>query len=310
MIITVTLNPALDKTMTINNFILGSVNRCSYLRKDAGGKGINVSKVIKSFGGESTAIAVLGGSSGKFIKDYLDGRGITNKIVKRTEETRTNIKIVDDFNGINTEINEIGEALNNQNIADVEQFIFEELNEGDIVAFSGSIPQNTDPEIYKKWIIKAKKKNAVTILDADSDYLKYGIEGAPNAIKPNLLEFERYIGRKMKDNEDIKNTALKFISEKGIQYVVVTMGSNGAVFVTENKCIYAKPVCVQVKSTVGAGDSVVASIAYSIERGLSLEEMAILSMAASSANVAMDGTETADYEFINELKKQVKLQTI
>lgn len=306
-LVTVTLNPAVDKTVEINDFKTGSVNRISSVRIDAGGKGINVSKVIKSLGGESKALGILSGKNGEFIKEYLDSLEISNDFVFTSGETRTNLKIIDSLNHSNTDINEPGNIVTTEELNEVEKSIFKSLNKDSILILSGSIPKGVPHNIYAVWIEKAKAIGSKTILDADGELLKEGLKSGPYLVKPNIHELERVCGKKLESIEAVINAAEGFF-DYGIEKIVVSLGGDGALFIDKNNKIHAEGIKVPVKSTVGAGDSMVAALALSIERQYSLEETVTLSMAVSAANVMTSGTEPADFKDILELQKKVKFK--
>ena len=307
MITTITLNPAVDKTIKVNNFSVGNVNRIEAIRLDAGGKGINVSKVIKNLGGKSKAMGILSGNSGKFIKEYLDSINILNDFVFTEGETRTNIKVVDEISHTNTDINEAGPQASEKDLALVSGKVFNNISSEDIIIFSGSVPSNVDKKIYGDWIKKAKAKGAKTILDADGELLKNAILAGPYLVKPNIDELEGMFNKKINGVKEAVEIA-KSLLDYGIVIVVVSLGSEGAIFVNKEKSIYAHGLKVDVKSTVGAGDSMVAALAYSIEEGLSFEESVKLAVATGTANVMTSGTEASDIKTIIELEKQVTFE--
>ncbi|HEY8804239.1 MAG TPA: 1-phosphofructokinase [Clostridium sp.] len=307
MITTITLNPAVDKTIEINNFNVGNVNRVASIRLDAGGKGINVSKVIKNLGGKSRAMGILSGKSGKFIKEYLDDIKIMNDFIFTEGETRTNIKVVDPINHTNTDINEAGPEASLKNLDELSDKIFSNVNSEDIIILSGSVPSNVDKKIYGNWIAKAKEKGAKTILDADGELLKLGILSGPYLIKPNIDELEGMFNKKINGIPETAEIA-KSLLGYGIIIVAVSMGSEGALFVSKESSIYAHGLKVDVKSTVGAGDSMVAALAYSIEQGLSFEATVKLAVATGAANVMTSGTKASDIKTIIELEKQVEFE--
>jgi 1-phosphofructokinase len=308
-IVTITLNPAIDKTVEINDLKVGSVNRVTSMRVDAGGKGINVSKVIKSLGGESRAFGILAGKNGEFIKNYLDSIHIENRFVFINGETRTNLKVIDRFNHTNTDINEPGNVVSQEDLTSLEEDIFREVDENSIIIFSGSIPAGVSKDIYGKWIRKAKQYRAKTILDAEGELLKEGIEAGPYLVKPNIHELEKLYDEKLESVEQIVKAAQRFF-EYGVEKVVVSLGKDGGLFIDNNNTVHAQGLKVDVKSTVGAGDSMVAALAFAIEREYSLEETVILSTATSAANVMTSGTQPADIKDILELEKKVKFEYI
>ncbi|EOD00603.1 1-phosphofructokinase [Caldisalinibacter kiritimatiensis] len=307
MIITVTLNPAIDKTIEVNNFKLGDVNRVSSVRLDAGGKGINVSKVIKEIGGQSKVFGLVGGRTGEFIIQYLRQRDISEDLVKISQETRTNIKIVDKINKVVTEINEKGKEVTSEEIEELKNKIYENVTSDTVIVFSGSVPSNIQKTIYKELIEVCNEKGAKTILDADGELLFEGLKGKPYLIKPNIHELEKCFGKKFKDYNEIISLAHQIIST-GTKNVFISMGAYGSIFVDKEYAILIEPIKTTIKSTVGAGDSLVAGMAYSIDKGLSLEKALKLSTASATASVMMEGTQTGKLKEIKELEKKVKLK--
>lgn len=306
MIITVTLNPAVDKTVELDHLNVGFVNRVKVLSVDAGGNGINVSKVIKSMGGKSLVLTMLGGKTGGFIGDYLDKEEINCRAVLTESETRTNVKIIDRLNCTNTDINEIGGIVTEEELHRMELLLFDNVSKGDIVVFTGSIPQNCKDTVYSIWIQKMKEIGALTILDAEGELLKQGVKSAPTAIKPSLGELERLAGRGFKDLEDIKQYISSLIKQ-GIQIVAVSMGAKGVLIMDEKETYFAKTVEVDIKNKVGAGDAVVAALAFCLEKEVSLEKMAALSVAAGEANITVEGTYAAEYKLVKELMERTEV---
>jgi 1-phosphofructokinase len=308
MIITITLNPAVDKTIEIDDFCVGSVNRVSTQRTDAGGKGINVSKVIRSLEGSSKAVGILGGTAGTFIKEYMDSQGIENDFVFIEGETRTNIKIVDNLRRTNTDINEPGPDVKPDDIERVREKVLNSLDDTSVVVFSGSVPANVDKSIYGKWITEAKKAGAKTILDADGELLKKGIEAGPFLIKPNIHELEKLFGTELKDIKETEKLARGLIENYGIEMVAVSLGERGAIFLNKKSSVLVHGIKVDVKSTVGAGDSMVAALAYSIDRAGSFEKAIRLAVAAGTANVMTAGSQAAEYKTVADLEEKIYLE--
>lgn len=309
MIITVTLNPAVDKTVEIPHLNVGFVNKVTVLSVDAGGNGINVSKVIKSLGGKSLALTMLGGKNGGFIGDYLDKEEISCRAVLIEQDTRVNVKIMDRLNCTNTDINEIGKPVTEEELQRMEQLLYDNVKRGDIVVFTGSVPINCRTDVYGQWIQKVNAMGALTILDAEGELLQNGVKNVPYAIKPSLCELERLAGRAFQNLEDLKgfvNTLLK----SGIHLVAVSMGNRGALFMAEKEAYFAKTIEVDVKNRVGAGDSVVGAMAYCIEKGDSLRDMAALSVAAGEANITVEGTYAASGAFVRELFEKTEVITV
>ena len=305
-IYTVTLNPALDKTVRIPNFTVDQVNRITWIRQDAGGKGINVSKVIAKLGGESTAIAVLAGQTGQWIANALDENNIKVQAIAVPGETRTNLKVVDAERGTNTDINEPGPEVTDSVLEQALVDVISKTSAGDIVVLSGSLPRGASTDTYARWTHAMRSAGLKVYLDADGAALSAGLEQKPYFTKPNDHELSAMLGRELVDVDAIATAASEIVAG-GIDTVCVSMGGNGAVYATANEVWYAGPVKVKVGSTVGAGDSVVAAFAFADAQGLSTEDALRLAMATGAANVMESGTQAADRSVVDSLIEKVQL---
>lgn len=309
MIVTVTLNPALDKTIQIDTFRISEVNRVLSVREDAGGKGINVSKLIHSLGGETIAVGAVAGAVGDFIEKQLDELGTPHDFVHTEGNTRTNTKIVDISLKTYTDINEPGTPLSQEALDQIEEKIFKYATEDGVVVFSGSIPSNVGKDIYGHWIKKVKAKGIKTILDADGELLKKGIEAGPYLIKPNIHELEMLYNKKFETREEAIRFA-KNLLDYDIEIIALSMGGHGCAFITKDKIYFAKAIPVEVKSTVGAGDSMVAALAYAIQKNASLKEAIKLAVAAATASITNEGTQMGTKDQIEFWKDRVEFELL
>lgn len=307
MIYTVTLNPARDRTVVIDNFSAGKVNRIQSLRDDPGGKGINVSKMIRSLGGKSVAMGILGGATGKYIKKSLQDMGIDSDFVLTTAETRTNIKVVDTVRGETTDINEPGTPVAKRVLTSVFTRLKARAQKGDIVVFAGKIPQGASAGLLAEWIGKLTAAGVRVFLDADGDTLFEGVKASPYLIKPNEAELSQLMGCSFSTLSDVCLGAKRVIHEAGVQVVAVSMGGDGALIVTKDGAYRAEGIRVPVLSTVGAGDAMMAALAFGMDTGMPFPEMVALSIAASAACVSESGTQAAPLDNIMKLKKLVKV---
>ena len=306
MIYTVTLNPALDKTAQVPDLKVDEVNRITELRRDAGGKGINVSKVIKKLGGTTEAWAILAGNTGDWIQAALEADGIRVHSVPAAGETRTNLKVVDPVNDTHTDINEPGPEVTDSMLNDMLIDLANVVPADGIVVVSGSLPKGVSPDTYENWCRVLRMGGIRVFLDADGEALQHGIEGKPYFIKPNGHELSALVGRELTGAQEVAKAARELV-DGGIPLVVISMGGEGAVFCTETETWHAGPVKVPVGSTVGAGDSVVASIAYAVNKGMPLEDTMRLAMATGAANVMQSGTQAAERSVIDSLIDKVVL---
>lgn len=309
MIYTVTLNPALDKTVEIPGMALDTVNRITEMRTDPGGKGINVSKVIAKLGGESCAAGILGGGSGKMLEKLLEGEPFATRFRFVEGQTRTNLKIIDRERHTNTDINEPGLTVTDADLDALLRELLAELRPGDIVVLAGSLPKGAPQDTYRSWTAACKKAGARVFLDADGALLAEGIKAAPYLIKPNDDELSRLAGRKLETIEELTAEGQKLL-ERGIERVVISLGGRGALYLRKGSTIYAEGLRVPVGSTVGAGDSVVAALAYAEAQGLSEEEAVRLSTAAGAANVMCSGTQAAEREAVEALLPKVRFSRL
>ncbi len=282
MILTVTLNPAVDKTYTTGELITGHVNRMRTVMKIAGGKGINVTKILHQYGHAVCATGFLGGYAGKFIEDYLKGEQIDCRFVQVEEETRSNMNILAD-NGYVTEILEPGPVIDETSQKKFLLQYEELLSSCEMVILSGSIGNGMPEDIYKTLIEIAGRKGVRVLLDTSGDSLKKSIEAKPYLIKPNQKELEYIVGHKLSSKEAVLSAA-RALQAAGIEKVIVSMGKNGLMSVSSEHIYCAKAKKIHTVNTVGCGDSVVASYAMSLIGGDSEEEALRKATAISAAN--------------------------
>ncbi|MEA4966244.1 MAG: 1-phosphofructokinase [Oscillospiraceae bacterium] len=309
MIITVTLNPALDKTVSVSRLMINGVNRVIGTRLDAGGKGINVSKVIKKLGGETLAMGIIGGESGMYIQHSMAQKGINSKFCFVEAPTRTNIKIVDTSMHTYTDINERGEPVEESVLTQVFENVCAAASGGDTVVFAGAYPPDTRPELLAEWTRILRKKNITVCLDATGEAMRLALDAGPNIIKPNKTELEEICGRRLYFDIDVIAAAKELIAA-GVERVTVSLGPEGALFVTEDQVIRAYGVHVPVVSTVGSGDAMMAAVAYYLQEGLSWREVVTHAIAVSAAHVMCPGAEPAELSQIEPLLSQVRLDEL
>lgn len=309
MIYTVTLNPAVDKTVVISGFEAGSVNRIQDIRIDAGGKGINVSKCLQSLGLQSVVCALLGGSSGRKILSMVEEMGLEVLPVTVSGETRTNLKIVDPQKHENTDINEPGPEVAKAVFNTLRQEITQRILPGDVVILSGSLPKGAEAGLYREWVQHFQGMEAKVLLDADGEPMRQGIQAIPHLIKPNDLELSRLVGRELVTEENLI-AAGKQLQDTGVQEVLISRGEKGALYLTQEGIYRAEGLQVPVLSTVGAGDSMVAAMAYGFETDMSASDRLRLAIAMGSASVTCSGTQAPPKDLIWEFFDKVNVQKI
>ncbi|MDF2801410.1 MAG: 1-phosphofructokinase [Anaerocolumna sp.] len=306
MIVTVTMNPAIDKTADLVKLEVGSLNRLKNVLMDAGGKGINVSKTIKALGGETIACGFIGGSGGAVIEQVLEEQGIKSDFIKIENGTRTNLKIVED-NGFVTELNEPGPFVLEEEIEALKEKLLSYAGEDTWFILAGSIPNGVDKGIYKTLTEMVKQKGAKVFLDADGELFVNALEGAPDIIKPNRSELEGYFHKDYRVDEKELVDMGRQLMEKGIGMVAISLGQMGALFLTKDQVIKCPGLKVEAHSTVGAGDAMVAALSYGLSLNKDIETCVKLAMATSAGAVTTKGTKPPMKELVDELMEKVQV---
>lgn len=300
MITTVTLNAAIDKVYEIDSEInLENVMRISSVSNGAGGKGLNVARIIKLCGGEVLATGLAGGYTGMLLKSLLEKDGIKSDFAEFDGETRCCINIIDKNNG-STEFLEPGCEISREECKNFLNYVYpKSIENSSMVTLSGSAPRGFDKDIYKKLVKIAKDRGKKVFLDTSGELLLEGIDAIPTMIKPNVEEFEDIYDIEIKSVDDVIEIAEK-LHEKGIEYVVVSMGKEGALMVCEEGIFQAIPPSIDVVNTVGCGDSMVGAFALEIDRGKKPNEALVFAVGIASANAL--SFKTGDFDEI-EAKK-------
>ena len=309
MIKTVTLNPAVDKAVTIAEFAVGEVNRIVSVRLDAGGKGINVARVLHRLGAPALALAPVGGAAGQFLAGRLDEEGIPCRLLKISGESRTNLKVVDPVLGTHTDINEPGTPLSERELDRLRHDLLDDLGPGDAVVFSGSVPAGVPSDLYGTWIAEASSRGAFTVLDAEGALFSKGLQGAPDLVKPNRAELEVWAGRRL-DTDDALLEAMKLLRSSGARTVAVSLGSQGAWLATENGFWFAPGLKVEAQSTVGAGDAFVAALTWALVRRQSPQEALAAAVATATASVVRPGTGAGELGDIEKFRAQLAVRQV
>lgn len=309
MIITVSMNPAIDKTVEIDALQPGGLNRIQKVEYDAGGKGINVSKTIHELGGESIATGFLGGNAGKTIENVLNEKKIKNDFIWVDGETRTNTKVFEKSEAV-TELNEPGPVITNEQITELMTKLKGYAAEDVLFILAGSIPAGVDKYVYAEIIHAVHEKGAKVLLDADGDLFRNSLAAGPDIIKPNRAELEEYAGIDYRASDEELLGLARELRSRGIDTVAVSMGKSGAMLVSSDSEVRCPALSVKAHSTVGAGDAMVAALAYSWDKGLDGEETIRLCMATSAGAVTTIGTKPPTRELVEQLKEQVIIERI
>lgn len=306
MITTVTLNASIDKayhmTQKIQN---GTVMRVANTRNSAGGKGLNVARVIQLCGADTKATGLVGGYNGRYLESLLDLDGIAHEFEYIAGETRSCINILDSEYG-STEYLEPGCEVTAEEEATFLEKFPEIIRESDVITISGSAPNGIRKDIYQKLIQIAKAQGKKVILDTSGELLEKGIQSLPTMVKPNQDEIEMLFHIKINSREDVVKYAKK-IYERGIPYVVISLGGDGALLVCEKGIYQGKPPKIDVVNTVGCGDSMVGAFAVALERKMEPEEALKYAVATASANALSPNTGDFDPVKKDEIINNVEI---
>lgn len=308
-VITVTMNPSVDKTIVLEQLVPYGLNRVVSSRLDPGGKGINVGRVLHGFGADVTATGLIAGTQGAFLLERLGEEGLDFDFMEIEGETRTNLKIVDNSVGKVTEINEQGfSVLPHQ----LEAFL-ERLEtcsaQAEIVVLSGSLPPGAPDDFYAQCTEIAKNNGARVLLDADGAALFEGLKAMPYAVKPNLHELELLFHRKFDHLREIADAARE-LAAGGIGVVIVSMGSDGAIIAGQGELYKTGCWDIEVRSTVGAGDAMTAALSYSLMKQESLLDAARMATAAGTITASKSGTRFCTLEEMLASVEKVKVETL
>lgn len=305
MIYTLTLNPAVDYYMDMNKFEEGELNKVNNSYTLAGGKGINVSKVLKNFGIESVALGFCGGFTGEYIRSDLNKYGIKDNFISLNEDTRINVKIKTEKK--ETEIMGKSPKILPENIDELLSII-DNIQDNDILVLSGSVPSSVKEDIYKDIIQKTKSKNNVKIiLDSRENAFKIAVKENVFLTKPNRKELSEYFGRDIRTVYDIITYAKQLV-EDGSENVIVSLGKDGSALVNKDGSYIGNAPDGKLVSSVGAGDAMVAGIVYGISKNLSILDSYKYAIASGTATAFNEGLTT--FEDMNNLLDKVEIKEI
>lgn len=275
---TVTLNPAIDRTVSVSELRLGAVNRAELVGDRAGGKGVNVAAALAEQGHRAVALGFLGQDNEDVFASFFAAMGVQDRCLRLPGATRTGIKIVDPVRGETTDLNFPGLAPSAAKMAS----LLRQLNKLDTrwCVLAGSLPPGVGSDFYAQALRRLKARGVRVALDTSGDALAKAIAAGPEILKPNVHELSALVGRELADEASVVVAARDLIA-RGVSLVAVSRGADGAVFVSADEVVVARPPAIPVRSTVGAGDAMVAGIVAAQLRGLSLLESARLATAFS-----------------------------
>jgi len=307
-IATVTLNPAIDQAVRVDHFRLNTVNYAQAMQFDAGGKGVNVASFLADAGIITTVTGFLGQDNATIFEQFFVSKHIDDRFVRIPGRTRTGVKIVDEANQQTTDINMPGlppplEAMDTL-LKTIEQF----AASCDWFVLSGTLPPGVPTTTYATLITQLKRHGKQVVLDTSRDALREGVLAGPTIVKPNVDELQQLTGQLLTDEVALEHAARQLL-DGGTQLVVISMGERGAMFVDPATTLLAVPPVVKVKSTVGAGDAMVAGLIVGQVKGLSLPDCARLATAFSLGAITRLGSGLPDAETLQMYRDQVSIHT-
>lgn len=310
MIGTVTLNPAIDVILEVNNLKINHYNKVLNAHTTSGGKGINVSKAVRGCGRETIAIGFLGGGRGRMIEEELRGLGITTNFWHIEEKTRSNTIISDKKTGQHTLLSETGPKITDYDLEMLKSIFYRVMSQCTVVTLSGSLPRGVPVNIYGDLISIAKEREVKTILNTSGEQFRKGLEKRPFLAKPDLRESNRVFGIKIdKEKDAIK--AAKEVVQRGAEIGVVSLQNEKDVIATQDEIWFAESTYHKIVNVIGAGDALVAGFAVALsEEGKNLKEAIEFSMACALASALREEEEFSSREEVEKCLQCVNVKRL
>lgn len=306
MITIITFNPSIDRLYKLDTFEVGSVQRANFVNPTAGGKGLNVAKVVKALGETPNCLGFLGGYNGLYIENEIEKIGLKNEFTKISGETRICLNIIDK-NGISTEVLEKGPVVTEDDIKSFEDKLEVILKDTKVLVASGSLLGGIEQDYYKKISDICSSKNIKFILDTSGRSLELALDSNIYLIKPNTDELEYLTKNKISNKEDAISAAKQLIN-RGIENVCVSMGKDGMILLTKDSIYEVAIPKINVQNPVGSGDSSIAGFAYGILKGYSLEDCLKISNACGMSNALYMETGHIELDDIKRFTEQIKVR--
>jgi len=309
MIAAITFNPALDKTIRVKNIAYGEVNRVNQFREDLGGKGINMGRILGGFGIQTKHITVIGEENEKTVLEFFKKDNMALDYIKVPGHTRTNIVIVETEKNITTDINEEGTTVDATHIKKLFKLIDKVAEDSTYLVMGGSLAKGMPVEMYG--LVANKYKNQCkVVIDADDEFLIEGLKGRPYLIKPNIHELENALDRELKSDNEVVKAAREIIAKYGVTYVLVSMGKDGSILVTEEQSFKGEAIETTIVSTVGAGDSMLAGFVFGLEKEMSLRQCLAFGSACAALTIGVEGYPVLSLEKAMGVSRKAKVHEL
>ncbi|HEY8394336.1 MAG TPA: 1-phosphofructokinase [Thermaerobacter sp.] len=307
VVATVTLNPALDRTVEVEGLQVGGTNRAAVVRVDPGGKGLNVARVARRLGLRAIALGFVGEENSHLFHRVLAREDVEDRLLEVPGETRTNLKIVDRRTGTETEINDAGFRVTPEQLERLLARLDEALERSGALVVTGSLPPGVPADFYGLLIRRGHQAGVLAVLDASGEALLRGVEAGPRAVKPNRAELEEVTGVPL-DSLSAVHEAATGLRAAGAGWVLVSLGPEGALLVTPEGTWHGAAPPVTARSTVGAGDSMVAALVHGLLTGLAPQEILRRALAAGAATAALPGTQLCTAGRVEEMAATVTVR--
>lgn len=307
-VVTITLNPALDLTGSLDVLNVGSVSLVKQGSLHAAGKGVNVAKVLSDLGAKVTVTGFLGRDNQALFCQLFDQMAAIDEFVRVDGATRINVKLVEQSGEV-SDINFPGVEVTPLAIEQFERTLERLAADHDYFVLAGSLPQGISPALCASWIEKLHSMGKKVLFDSSRDALKAGLDAKPWLIKPNDEELSQFVGRELHTPEQCQAAAAQ-LAEKGIENIVVSMGANGVMWLNQHQWLHAKPPRMQVVSTVGAGDTLVAGLCWGHMQQMEKTELLTFATALSALAVTQVGVGVSNRKQLETLQQQIQLQPV
>jgi 1-phosphofructokinase family hexose kinase len=308
LILTLTINPAVDRNVLADRLVFEDRAYILSRSDSAGGRGINASRVLHSFGAKTLAIATSGGKNGELFERLLDCCGFPIEVVRIKEQIRVNFTITDKY-GLTIKLNELGPPLTNRELERVEKAVATHLKEADWLMLCGSIGPGVAPDFYCQLIRMARGHGVKTLLDTDGEALLHGVEAEPTVVTPNQQEAERLLNRALITRAHFREAALR-IKTMGAESVILSLGSRGAVATDDKRTLEVTPPRIEALSPIGAGDAMAAAYVWAQSRKNDFADSLRWAIAEGTATAQLPGMEFATLEQAKAIYKSVEVREV
>lgn len=308
VILTLTVNPAIDRTITVDRLAFEDRAYILSSKDTPGGRGINASSVIHSFGGDTVAVIPAGGASGVQFEEFLKDCGYPVVVVRIRNKVRTNLTLTDKH-GLTIKLNEPGPTLDKTEVKKLDKAVRAQIPKAKWLMLCGSLPPGVPETFYAELIAFAQKKHVKTLLDTDGEALRHGIEARPSVVKPNQAEAERLLNSVLLTRTHYLH-ATEQISRMGPESVVLSLGSRGVVSAAGGRMVEVIPPRVEAISPIGAGDALSAAFVNALENGKDFPTALRWGVAAGTASAALPGMQFANMAQTKKIYEQVEVRRV